>query len=100
MGYRRGDAIQQYDGYKRDGKIVGGIPRYGEPVFYNIAVPYGHTAIYIGGLTIVSAQGMDGNKLSVARRGLHSFPATSVGPTCSRQQAHHQLWSIGTGGGL
>lgn len=73
VGYRRGNAIDQYNGYRNDGKIYGGIPRYGDPVFYNIAAPYGHTAIYIGGLTIVSTQGMDHANLPIAKRGLYSF---------------------------
>jgi cell wall-associated NlpC family hydrolase len=73
VGYRRGNAIDQYNGYKSAGLVYGGIPRHGDPVFYNIAAPYGHTAIYIGGTTVVTTQGMDFARQPVARRDLHSF---------------------------
>ncbi len=39
----------------------------------DIARPYGHTAIYIGGTTVVTTQGMEGARLPVARRDLYSF---------------------------
>jgi hypothetical protein len=71
--YARGNAIDQYHFYKNSGIVYGGLPRYGDPVFYNIAAPYGHTAIYIGGTTIVSTQGMDGDHRPVARRDINSF---------------------------
>ncbi len=71
--YARGDAIGQYNQYKNQGMIYGGLPRYGDPVFYNIAAPYGHTAIYIGGTTIVTTQGMDGANQPIARRDINSF---------------------------
>lgn len=73
VGYANGNAIDQYWFYKNRGLVHGGLPRYGDPVFYNIAQPYGHTAIYIGGTTIVSTQGMDHDRLVVARRGIYSF---------------------------
>jgi hypothetical protein len=73
ISYKLGNAIDQYGAYKRDGLIQGGIPRYGDPVFYSTAMPWGHTAIYIGGKTVVSTQGLDGAKLPVARRDLNSF---------------------------
>lgn len=73
VAYESGDAIIQYQKYKNRGLIQAGIPRYGEPVFYNIVPPYGHTAIYIGGTTIVTTRGMDGNNLPVERRSLYYF---------------------------
>jgi hypothetical protein len=54
--YRRGKAIVQYRGYASDGRIVSGIPCYGEPVFHDIAAPYGHTASYVRGVTIATTQ--------------------------------------------
>ncbi len=71
--YANGNAIVQYRYYRDRGMIYGGLPRFGEPVFYNIAAPYGHTAIYVGGTTIVSTQGMDGSRLPVVRRDINSF---------------------------
>ncbi len=71
--FATGDAIQMYQTYKNAGKIYGGLPRYGDPVFYNIAAPYGHVAIYVGGTTIVSTQGMDNAYQPVARRDINSF---------------------------
>jgi hypothetical protein len=73
VGYASGNAINQYYAYRASGQVYGGLPRYGAPVFYNIAAPYGHTAIYVGGTTIVSTQGMDGAHLPVARRDINSF---------------------------
>jgi hypothetical protein len=73
VSYQRGNAIDQYNAYKRNGQIHAGIPRYGDPVFYNIASPFGHTAIYVGGKTIVSTQGLDGDGRPVVRRDLNSF---------------------------
>ena len=52
VSYSAGNAIDQYYAYKSAGRIHGGLPRYGAPVFYNVAAPYGHTAIYVGGTTI------------------------------------------------
>jgi hypothetical protein len=75
VSYAVGNAINQYYTYRNAGMIYGGLPRYGDPVFYNIAAPYGHTAIYIGGTTIVSTQGMDFANLPVARRDIYSFGA-------------------------
>lgn len=71
--YPRADAIGQYRSFKSAGKIYSGLPRYGAPVFYDIARPYGHTAIYIGGRTIVTTQGMDNANLPVVRRDIGSF---------------------------
>lgn len=73
VAFERGNAIDQYWKYRSRGRIHGGLPRYGDPVFYDIARPYGHTAIYIGGTTVVTTQGMEGANLPVARRGLYSF---------------------------
>jgi hypothetical protein len=73
VAYETGNAIVQYQKYRNKGQIYGGLPRYGAPVFYNIAAPYGHTAIYVGGTTIVSTQGMDNARLQVARRDIYSF---------------------------
>ena len=75
VAYPAANAIDQYWNFKNRGMIYGGWPRYGDPVFYNIAQPYGHTAIYIGGTTVVSTQGMEGANQPVARRDLNSFPA-------------------------
>lgn len=71
--YENGNAIDQHRKYRNRGMIYGGIPRYGDPVFYDITAPYGHTAIYIGGTTVVTTQGMEGANLPVARRDLYSF---------------------------
>jgi hypothetical protein len=73
VAYESGNAIDQYWKYRNRGLIYGGIPRYGDPVFYNIAQPYGHTAIYIGGTTVVTTQGLEGANLPIARRDLNSF---------------------------
>lgn len=73
VSYSSGNAIGQYWTYKNAGVIYGGLPRYGAPVFYNIAAPYGHTAIYIGGRTIISTQGMDGANLPVARHDINYY---------------------------
>lgn len=73
LGFAGGNAIQQYNTYRSQGAVLGGLPRYGAPVYYNIAAPYGHTAIYIGGTTVITTQGMDGNNLPVERRDLYSF---------------------------
>lgn len=71
--FETGNAIVMYQKYRNRGLIYGGLPRYGAPVFYNIAAPYGHTAIYVGGTTIVSTQGMDNARLQVVRRDIYSF---------------------------
>ena len=73
VGYPAADAIGQYYYFRNRGLIYGGIPRYGDPVFYNIAQPYGHTAIYVGGTTVVSTQGMPGEWKPVVRRDMYSF---------------------------
>lgn len=73
VAYERGNAIDQYRKYRDRGMVYGGLPRYGDPVFYDIAQPYGHTAIYIGGTTVVTTQGMEGANQPVARRDLYSF---------------------------
>lgn len=73
LSYASGNAIVQYRTYKNAGPILGGIPRYGAPVFYDIAAPYGHTAIYIGGTTIITTQGMDNARLRVVRKDLYSY---------------------------
>lgn len=71
--FATGNAIDQYNSYRTAGKILGGIPRYGAPVYYNIAAPYGHTAIYVGGTTIVTTQGFDNNRQPVIRKGLYDY---------------------------
>lgn len=73
VGFATGNAINQYNTYRSQGVIYGGLPRYGSPVYYNIASPYGHTAIYVGGTTIISTQGLDNARLSVVRRDVYSF---------------------------
>ncbi len=73
VSYVAADAINQYWAYRNRGMIHGGWPRYGDPVFYNIATPYGHTAIYIGGNMVVTTQGLEGANLPIARRELNSF---------------------------
>jgi hypothetical protein len=73
VAYEPGNAIDQYWKYRNRGMIRGGLPRFGDPVFYDIARPYGHTAIYIGGTTVVTTQGLEGANLPVARRDLYSF---------------------------
>lgn len=68
-----GNAIDQYYNFRNRGMILGGIPRYGAPVYYNIARPAGHVALYIGGTTILTTQGVDNNRLPVVRRDLNSY---------------------------
>jgi hypothetical protein len=73
IDYRAGDALVQFRHFRDAGKIDTGMPRFGEPVFYDIVQPYGHVAIYIGGNSVVTTQGLDGDHKPVARRDLHSF---------------------------
>lgn len=72
--YPRASAIGQFNSFRNAGKILAGIPRYGSPVFYNIT-DWGHTAIYIGGTSIVSTQKLDGARLPVVVQDLHSYGA-------------------------
>ena len=73
VGFETGNAIDMYNKYKNKNMIYGGLPRYGSPVFYNIAAPYGHTAIYIGGTSIITTQGMDNARLPVAVKGIYDY---------------------------
>jgi hypothetical protein len=73
LSFPRGNAIDQFRSLRGQGRIYPGIPRYGAPVFYDIAAPYGHTAVYVGGLTIVTTQGYDHNALPVVRKGLYDY---------------------------
>jgi hypothetical protein len=73
VGYETGNAIVQYQKYRNRGLIYQGLPRFGDPVFYNTALPYGHTAIYIGGNSVVTTRGYDHAGLTVARVPLNSF---------------------------
>jgi hypothetical protein len=70
--FPRGNAIGQYRHFRDRGQIIGGLPRYGSPVFYNVT-QYGHVAIYIGGTTIVTTRGLDNHGLTVARADINSF---------------------------
>lgn len=74
VGYPAANAIDQYWYFKNRGLIAGGLPRYGDPVFYDIAQPYGHTAIYIGGTTVVTTRGYEGNHLPIQRTDVNTFP--------------------------
>lgn len=73
VGYYLHDAIQQYYYYRNARVIYGGIPRYGAPVFYNTGDRWGHTALYIGGTTVISTQGYDHAAKPVERRDINSF---------------------------
>lgn len=73
VSFARASASGQYRAYKNVGRILGGIPRYGAPVFYDIARPHGHVAIYIGGTTIVTTRGLDHANLTVERRDLSTY---------------------------
>lgn len=70
--YPKADAIGQYRAFRNAGKILGGIPRYGSPVFFNVT-NWGHTAIYIGGTSIVSTQKLDGARLPVVVQDINSY---------------------------
>ncbi len=62
MNYPLANAIDQWNALPSKGYASSGYyPRYGDPVFWNIASPYGHTALYIGGDKVVGTRGMDGD---------------------------------------
>lgn len=71
--YETGNAIDVYYKYKNRGLIHGGLPRYGAGVFYTInGVPQGHTAVYVGGRTIVTTQGLDNAYRPVVLRDIYA----------------------------
>ena len=59
---RVGDADDLANYYRSRGRVQGGVPPVGALVFYDIARPYGHVAISIGGGQIVTTRGLDGNR--------------------------------------
>lgn len=76
VAFPQADAYGQYRQLAAAGKILGGIPRYGSAVFYapTSTNKYGHTAIYIGGKSIMSTQGFDNYNQPVVEQDLYSHP--------------------------
>lgn len=59
------NAIEQWNRFQGSGLARSGtLPRYGDPVFTNIA-PVGHVGLYIGGKSMIGTQGTDGSYLPV-----------------------------------
>ncbi|MGN9807464.1 hypothetical protein [Micromonospora sp. L32] len=71
VNYYLANAINQWNYYANAGLTRSGIPRYGDPVWWN-ETQWGHTAIYIGGTTAVGTQGLDGQWKPVARYDIYS----------------------------
>jgi hypothetical protein len=68
------NAIEQWNALpNKSAASRGYLPRYGDPVFWNIARPYGHTAIYVGGTRAVGTQGLDHDNLPVAIYDLNRY---------------------------
>ncbi len=59
-------------------KMTGLLPRYGDPVFTNIP-SVGHTAIYIGGTSMIGTQGVDGSRLPIEIYSLYNKYPTYQG---------------------
>lgn len=59
-------------------KMTGPLPRYGDPVFTNIP-SVGHTAIYIGGTSMIGTQGVDGSRLPIEIYSLYNKYPTYQG---------------------
>lgn len=75
VSYPLADAIRQWDLMpSRQSASAGYYPRFGDPVFWDIARPYGHTALYVGGTKAVGTTGMDFNGTPVAIYDLTSRP--------------------------
>ncbi len=74
ISYPLADAIRQWE--RMPSRQTGSTyyPRFGDPVFWDIARPYGHTALYVGGTKAVGTTGMDFNGTPVAIYDLTSRP--------------------------
>ena len=58
----RQHAIKNYQTWKNQGRIQTGVPPRGAVVFYDIAKPWGHTAISLGNGYIATTQGLDSDR--------------------------------------
>ena len=58
----RQHAIKNYQTWKNQGRIQTGVPPRGAVVFYDIAKPWGHTAISLGNGYIATPQGLDSDR--------------------------------------
>lgn len=62
---RSGNAKPTFDYYWANRSARGGgLPRYGALVGFNIALPYGHIAVAVGGNRIATTRGNDGQRLT------------------------------------
>jgi hypothetical protein len=68
----RGNAINVYNSYKNAGRIRGGYPAYGQPVFWNVT-SYGHTQVSLGSNATIGTRGLDNNGYTVARQSVSSY---------------------------
>lgn len=70
----RQDALKNYSTWRNQGRIQGGVPPRGAIVFYNIALPQGHTAISLGNGYVATTRGLDFSELpnSVVRYNSYS----------------------------
>ena len=66
LNYPLADAIRQWKALP-DKRVAstGYLPRFGDPVFWDIARPWGHTALSVGGNKVVGTRGVDGNRRPV-----------------------------------
>ena len=65
MDPQSGNAKPTFDYYWANRSARGtGLPRYGSLVGFNIALPYGHIAVAVGGNRIATTRGSDGQRLT------------------------------------
>jgi hypothetical protein len=73
VGVKRGNAIGQYRAYKDAGMIRQGTPPPGALVFFDIAQPYGHTGVSMGGGRIATTRGVDNDRQPNAAMAISSY---------------------------
>jgi cell wall-associated NlpC family hydrolase len=71
----RGNASTVYNTYRGRGQISRtGTPPAGALVFWDVARPYGHVALSVGGGQVIGTRGMDFARLPVQQYAINAIP--------------------------